>query len=515
MNETEQQLFDKAVQTIKVQQRALENLTAPSYPVGTVIAVFEKSVLINLNNGLFEAERPAGTDKAWMGKTVEIHPKTGQLVKLASAGFRYGITASVVRISEDFVVLSAAQGQFTVGYSVIPTGELTAGDLVALDSTNLVIIRKIEAQSKYAYKTQSPLDWSDVGGCMDAKAELRKALELPFSHSSVFAFFNKKPIKGGLLWGRPGNGKTLIGRCCAGAIARAHGKEGIETGFLYVKGPELLSKWVGDTEEAVRVLFTHARSHFQKHGYPAVIFIDEADALLMRRGMRTASGMEQTVVPMFNAEMDGMDTSGAFVLLATNRADALDPAITRPGRIDRKFYIAPPTKAAAPEVLSIHMRNVPVAADCSKEQLITMANDDFFSDKFPLYKLDTNKGSRIFTLGHLASGAMIAGLVERAVGVAIDRAIVQCPVDGKEEALDGLRPDDFAVATTAMHQAEFGMNHYDELKEFIENEKVEVLGITPCHTLAEAGMTSTAAPAPEPMKVMAVAVPSVKRNYDA
>jgi proteasome-associated ATPase len=517
LNQTEQQLYDKAIQTIRAQQQALENLTAPSYPVGTVLAVFDKSVLISLNNGLFEAERPSGTEKAWVGRTIQVHPKTGQIVKLASAGPRYGATATVTQVSGSMVVLTVSQGEFSTEYSAIPVGELAIGDHVALDSTNLVILHKIESQSKYAYQTQSPLDWSDVGGCAEAKAELRKALELPFSHSSVFSFFHQQRIKGGLLWGRPGNGKTLLGRCCAGAISRAHGREGADTGFLYVKGPELLSKWVGEPEAAVRGLFGHAKLHFKKHGYPAVIFIDEADALLMRRGMRTASGMEQTMVPMFNAEMDGMEESGAFVLLATNRADALDPAITRPGRIDRKFYIGPPTKESAPEVFSIHMRDVPVALDCSKEQLIAAANEGFFSSKYPLYRIETNKGARIFNLGHLASGAMVAGLVERAVSCAIDRNIALAPgsaADPKDcPPFDGLREADFSTALVAMHQSEFGINHFDELKEFIDSEKVEVLGIAPCRTPEE---TTAAPPAmAEAPKVVAVAMPSGKRNYDA
>jgi ATP-dependent 26S proteasome regulatory subunit len=408
MNDKERQAFDKAISTIKAQQRQLEDLASPVYPIGTIVGVLEKSLILDLNNGVFEAERPAGTDSSWLGAVVKIHPKTGQVVT-TSKYIRYGQTASVQQIIGNVIVLNLLDRSFATEASQVPAAELAVGDSVLLDFTNKVVLRKVESKSKYGYKTQSPLAWTDVGGCSEAKAELRKELELPYSHADVFKFFNKKRVKGGLLWGRPGNGKTLLGRCCAGAIARAHGKEGADTGFLYVKGPELLSKWVGDTESGVRSLFDHSRLHYKEHGYPAVIFIDEADALLIRRGMRTTSGMEQTVVPMFNAEMDGMEESGAFVLLATNRADILDPAITRPGRCDRKFYIAPPTKESAVEIFSIHMRNVPIAASGSKEQLIECANNAFFSDQFPLYKLETDKGIKVFSLAQLASGANIAG----------------------------------------------------------------------------------------------------------
>lgn len=506
MNDKERLAFDKAIETIKKQQSQLEALASPSYPIGTIIKVLDKSVIYDLNNGVFEADRPAGTDDGWVGTTVRVHPKTGQVVS-ASKYIRYGATAVVQRVIDTTIVLTFNSGTFVTEASRVPAADLKAGDTVLMDYSNKVVMRKVQPHSQFNYQATSPLNWDDIGGATEAKAELRSELELPYQYTEVFKYFDKRRMKGGLLWGRPGNGKTMIGRACAGAIARAHGKEGQSTGFIYMKGPEVLSKWVGDTEGGIRAPFEQSKAHFLLWGYPAVIFIDEADALLIRRGMRTTSGMEQTVVPQFNACMDGMDDSGAFVLLATNRADILDPAITREGRCDRKWYIAPPTKDNAPEIFNIHMRNTPIAKAESKEQIIIRTNEEFFGDQFPLYKLETDKGTKIFNLGHLASGAKVAGIVERALSMALNRYTVP-----NAPALDGVTQGDFDQALKAIHEEQFGMSHYDELKEFIETEKVSVTSITPCRTVAE-----IAAQAPKPAEqAVAVAMPSGgKRKYDA
>jgi ATP-dependent 26S proteasome regulatory subunit len=478
MSAKEQALFETSIVTIKAQQKQLENLVAPVYPTGTIVAVFEKSAIVDTGNSVYDCERPNGTDQSWIGSTVQLHPKTGQIVK-RSPYVRYGQTATITQIEQKLIFLNTGmQGTITTEYSQVPIDTLSVGDHVVLNFSNLVIMKKVEFKSKYAFQVQAPLDWSDIGGCVEAKAELRKVLEFPYTKAAVFDFFKKKRVKGGVLWGRPGMGKTLLGRACAGAIARVHKAESVATGFIYIKGPEVLSKWVGDTEEAIRGLFDHARLHYKHHGYPAVIFIDEVDALLTRRGTRTAAGMEQTVVPQFNAEMDGMEESGAFVLLATNRIDTLDPSILRNGRTDRKFHIEAPTIFTAPEIFEIHMRDVPVANQCSKEQLIEAVNKALFSQTYPLYKLETNKGMRVFTLGDIASGAMIAGLVERATSFAIDRNL-------DNPTPDGLRDSDFNDALTAIHSEQFGIPHFDELKEYVEDGKYEVTGLATCRSAAD------------------------------
>jgi proteasome-associated ATPase len=409
----------------------------------------------------------------------------------------------VIAVDDDLIQVNIPSGVVTTKHTMIP---VVVGDKVVMNSTNHVILQKLKADSRYLLKSQRILTWDDVGGCVDAKAELREALESPFTNKEIFDAFHKERVKGALLWGRPGNGKTLLGRAAAGAMARLFGKEAVSTGFIYIKGPEMLDKYVGETESQIREPFAYGREHWKKHGYPCIIFIDEAEAILMRRGMRSASGMEMTTVPMFNAEMDGIEESGCFVLLATNRADVLDPAIIRPGRIDRKIYVGPPTKETAPEIFNIHMRDVPLGKGVSKEQLITAANEAFYSEKYPLYLIETSNGRKVFSLADLASGAMIAGLVERATAVAVRRN-----TDPKN--IEGLRQDDFDVALLAMQKEQYGMNHFDELREFIDNQKLDVTSIENCHDGQKIEKPKTVATTPQ--QVVAIPIPNKGGKYDA
>jgi ATP-dependent 26S proteasome regulatory subunit len=523
MTQQEQDLFEKAGKKIREQQALLKRLTAPAYHLGTVVAVFPNRVVVDTGSQLFEMDKVESSLNVKIGQSVTIHPETGQIVK-TSEYVTFGATGKVVAIDGDLIQVSTPSGVVTISYSMVDG--VVVGDKVVLNSTNHVIMHRFPEQSQYAFKTQSVLNWSDIGAQEDAKKELIAALETPFEHEALYKFFNKQRIKGCLLWGRPGNGKTLLGRAAAGSIARMHGKESQESGFIYIKGPEILDKYVGETEQRIGEAFDYGVAHFKKHGYPAVLFIDEADAILIRRGMRTTSGMEQTIVPMFNARMDGIEDSGVFVILATNRADILDPAIVRPGRIDRKIYVAPPTKENAPSIFDIHMRNVPVAKGVSKEQLVTTTVESLYSDKFPLYFVETeHNGRSIFGLGSLVSGALIAGIVERASAIAIDRVLHERVADGMGydelvkvssdvdalRAVLGLTQPDFDNALTAMQKEQYGMNHFDELREFIENGKLDVKSIEQCHN----GQTIATKPEeqrPQQEQVMVINVPKTDKS---
>lgn len=525
MTTQEEQLFNKARLRIEEQHEVLKRLTAPSYHHGVVIAVFDKSTIVDTGNQIFELDRVGSSLGVKVGQAVDIHPETGQIVR-ASNYVAYGTTGKIIGIDGDLIQISAAQGTISTKQSMVG---VKVGDKVVMNSSNHVIMHVLPEQSQYAFTTQRILNWSDIGAQEDAKKELISALETPFLQAALYQYFNKERIKGCMLWGRPGNGKTLLGRAAAGSIARMHGKDAADSGFIYIKGPEILDKYVGESEARINEAFDFGQAHYKKHGYPAIIFIDEADAILIRRGMRTSSGMEQTIVPMFNARMDGIEESGVFVILATNRADILDPAIVRPGRIDRKVYVAPPTKENAPAIFNIHMRNVPVGKGLSKDELIATTNTNFFNnEKFPLYLIETEKGRRsTFGLGSLASGAVIAGLVERASSLAIDRVISENVVEGMKfdeivklaetikkcpEGL-GLTQPDFDNALVAMQKEQYGLNHFDELREFIETGKLDVKNIEVCHT-GQKVETDREEPRKErPIDMMVLPIP--KQKYDA
>lgn len=143
------------------------------------------------------------------------------------------------------------------------------------------------------------MSWDDVGGLEVAKQELKSALEFPFLYPHLFDHYNIEGLRGVLLYGPPGCGKTLLARVCAYSIAKIHGKQAIDSAYIYVKSPEILDKWVGNTEREIRELFERGRKHYREHGYKAILAIDEADAIMPQRGTRRSSDISDTIVPMF------------------------------------------------------------------------------------------------------------------------------------------------------------------------------------------------------------------------
>jgi proteasome-associated ATPase len=252
----------------------------------------------------------------------------------------------------------------------------------------------------------------------------------------------------------------MIGKAAATAMADLHGASAKSTGFIYVKGPELLSMWVGSSESNIRSLFDQARRHKQKNGYPAIVFIDEADAILGKRGAQRFEGMERTTVPMFLAEMDGLEDSGALVLLATNRPDTLDPAVVRDGRIDRKIHIARPTKTDAEEIFFGHAKKRPLALPIN--EFAAKGASMVYDPARSLYRAETETGTRLFCMRDLLNGAMIAGICESAAQFAIRREIAsgEC---------DGINLDDLIAAVKDSHAQLRHLNHSDEIAVWAED----------------------------------------------
>ena len=194
------------------------------------------------------------------------------------------------------------------------------------------------------------VSWDDVGGLDAVKQELREAIEWPMQHAALFRDAGVRPAKGVLLHGPPGTGKTLLAK----AAARQSGAN-----FISVKGPELLSKYVGDSEKGIREVFRKARQ-----ASPCIVFFDEIDALAPRRGSDGGQHVAERVVAQLLAEMDGIEElAGVFVLAATNRVDMIDPALLRPGRFDRVVEIAPPGDDERLAILRVHARGRPFAPD--------------------------------------------------------------------------------------------------------------------------------------------------------
>src|SRR5450432_4091260 len=237
---------------------------------------------------------------------------------------------------------------------------LKSGDEVRVDPNYRVALEVLShPQSREHYLDDVPeLPWEKVGGQQEALQAIRDAIELPLLHEELFQKFQHATPKGFLLYGPPGCGKTLIGKATAYNLTRQlREKSGNEMKeyFMHVKGPEILNMWVGESERMVREIFATAREK-RREGYMPFLFIDEAESILGTRRASRHSNILSTLVPMFCSEMDGIDSLGdVVIILASNRADLIDPAILRPGRIDRKIKVNRPTKDGARDIYRIYL----------------------------------------------------------------------------------------------------------------------------------------------------------------
>src|SRR6184192_169520 len=242
---------------------------------------------------------------------------------------------------------------------------LKSGDEVRVDSNYRMALEMLSStkSDEYYLDTVPEFLWEKVGGQEAALQAIKDAIELPLLHPDLFKRFQHATPKGFLLYGPPGCGKTLIGKATAYNLTRqlrdkATGAErDVREYFMHVKGPEILNMWVGESERMVREIFATAREK-RREGFMPFLFIDEAESILGTRRASRYSNILSTLVPMFCSEMDGIDSlNDVVIILASNRADLIDPAILRPGRIDRKIKIDRPNKEGAREIYRIYLTN--------------------------------------------------------------------------------------------------------------------------------------------------------------
>jgi proteasome-associated ATPase len=330
--------------------------------------------------------------------------------------------------------------------------ELKAGDEIRIDPTHRIALEKLadRTAAKHVLDEVPKVTWEQIGGQQDAIAAIRKAIEYPLVHASIFETFKFTQPKGFLLYGPPGCGKTLIGQAAAASLSKLVSESNQETGkkddqrapitggaFLHVKGPEILNMWLGESERMVRDLFAQARARRQDGALP-FIFIDEAESILgTRRAMRSFN-ISNTLVPMFCSEMDGIESlQDVVIILASNRPDLIDPAVLRPGRIDRKIKVARPNREASTEILKVYLTDdLPLdrtlVAEGGGERGTAMASlaqeviERIFrkTDENRLLSIRLRSGrQKVLYRGDLVSGAILASIVQRAKEKAIDRTI--------------------------------------------------------------------------------------------
>lgn len=326
----------------------------------------------------------------------------------------------------------------------VKVSDLKFGDAVLLNRVSGILMEKLPKYEieDLMLEEVPDISFNEIGGQDEQIENIRDAIETPYLYPEEYKEFNLSPPKGILLYGPPGCGKTMMASAIANNLAKRirekTGREDVKGYFINVKGPELLNKYVGETERKIREVFQKARDK-SKEGVPVVIFFDEMDSLFRSRGMGISSDMESTVVPTFLAEIDGIEgLQDVIVIGASNRQDLLDPAVLRPGRLDIKIKVArPETEEDARDIFSKYLRpDLPIAPETVAEHdnnsqqaidhLIKTAVGEMYTttDDNKFIEVTYARGEReMLYFKDFISGAMIRNIVDRAKKSAIKRLI--------------------------------------------------------------------------------------------
>ncbi|GCD93809.1 MULTISPECIES: proteasome ATPase [Embleya] len=356
---------------------------------------------------------------------------------------------------------------------------LRAGDSLLLDSRSGYVYERVPKSEveELVLEEVPDIDYTKIGGLRNQIEMIRDAVELPYLHPDLFKEHELRPPKGILLYGPPGCGKTLIAKAVANSLAKkvaeAQGNEQGKSYFLNIKGPELLNKYVGETERHIRLVFQRAREKASE-GTPVIVFFDEMDSLFRTRGSGVSSDVENTIVPQLLSEIDGVEgLENVIVIGASNREDMIDPAILRPGRLDVKIKIERPDAEAAKDIFAKYLKvSLPLHDDDLAEHdgnrdstvtgMIQVAVERMYSeneenrflevtyangDKETLYFKDFNSGAMIENIVGRAKKMAIKDFLEhRQKGIRVAHLLAACVDEFKEneDLPNTTNPDDWA-----------------------------------------------------------------------
>ncbi len=430
-----EEMNDQARQALEKMDEIIEKLRSPAFRVGTFLMPVESDtahVCIGGTDYVCRVDPRIPLNSLQLGQRVLCNEA---FAIVQSLGFdRNG---PIVRIDE---LLS--DGRLRIGQeagmmslvllrsALLVKEKLKPGMEVRLDGNQRVALEVIGMGKRIerSLETVTELPWSAIGGQGDAVRAIRETIELPLLHRDLFKRFDHTVPKGFLLYGPPGCGKTLLGKATAynlrQQIRETTGVDHPEF-FLHVKGPEILNMWVGESERQVRDLFTQCRER-AKDGALAFLFIDEAESILGTRRAGRFNSVLSTLVPMFCTEMDGIEPlQNVVVILASNRADMIDPAILRPGRIDRKIKVSRPDQEGARAIYEIYLKETLPLAEPRTDLARTITEAHYaktVANQFLEVAFRSGKKEFLYR-GDVASGAIIAAIVERAKSYAISRSI--------------------------------------------------------------------------------------------
>jgi proteasome-associated ATPase len=423
----------------------VEKLTAPPSGFGVFLGVNDDGT-INISSG---------GRKLRVNVHPEIDPKSlqpGQELMLNEAlnvveACAYEVQGEVVSLKEmlgpdrALVIGNADEERVVQIGEPLRNHHLRAGDSLLLDVRSGFVLEHLPKPEveELILEEVPDISYQDIGGLTDQIEQIRDAVELPYLHADLFAEHQLKPPKGILLYGPPGCGKTLIAKAVANSLAKkvaeVTGRPSGRSYFLNIKGPELLNKYVGETERQIRLIFQRAKEK-SGEGVPVIVFFDEMDSIFRTRGSGVSSDVENTIVPQLLSEIDGVEQlKNVIVIGASNREDMIDPAILRPGRLDVKIKIERPDADAARDIFSKYLvASLPLADEVVKaakgdrEQALTRIIDEavqrMYSDAEENRFLEVtyaNGDKEILYFKDFNSGAMIENIVSRAKKVAIKR----------------------------------------------------------------------------------------------
>jgi proteasome-associated ATPase len=440
-----------AKENIAVLREEVDKLSQPPASYGTFLRSNDDGTVDVVASGrkMRVTTRP-DVDGTSLERGSEVVLNESMNVVLAREVERSGEVVTIVDILDDRTrALVSGRGDGTRVVEISPTLSdirLRGGDSVLLETRSQLLVELLPKQEleEVVLEEVPDITYADIGGLDEQIEAITDAVELPFLHRELFAEHRLPAPKGILLYGPPGCGKTLIAKAVANSLAKKvserTGDSNARSYFLNIKGPELLNKYVGETERQIRVIFDRAREKAEE-GVPVIVFFDEMDSLFRTRGSGISSDMESTVVPQLLTEIDGVERlRNVIVIGASNREDLIDPAILRPGRLDVKIKIERPNSASAEQIFARYLTpDLPLDAD----EVRSLGGGDpakavqamIEKTVEEMYKTDTanqflevtyqNGDKELLYFKDFASGAMIENIVNRAKKLAIKRVIAK------------------------------------------------------------------------------------------
>ena len=454
----------EAREHIAALREEVDKLTQPPSAYGVVVGRNEDGTVDVLSGGrkMRVALSPeVDLDELERGQEVVLNESLN--VVLARGNEIAGEVVTIRDVLEDghrALVIGRADEERVCELADVLIGEkLRSGDHILMDPRSGLLLEKLPRPEveELVLEEVPDISYADVGGLDDQIEQIADAVELPFIHHELFAEHKLPAPKGILLYGPPGCGKTLIAKAVANSLAakvsEVSGDKDAKSYFLNIKGPELLNKYVGETERQIRLVFQRAREKSEE-GWPVIVFFDEMDSMFRTRGSGISSDMESTIVPQLLAEIDGVESlKNVIVIGASNREDLIDPAILRPGRLDVKIKIERPDAHAAAQIFGRYLSaDLPLAEDEVQELgggdrnkaidlMIERTVEEMYraDDDNRFLEVTYQQGDKeVMYFKDFASGAMIENIVRRAKKVAIKRFIAG--------GAKGIRTEDLIVS---------------------------------------------------------------------